>query len=365
MYKIANQIIDIDDDIYKEHLAKIASKRPDAEVLSADARLKLSDDDFALCVLTKTASKLTKFPINSADSAWLSNEYFSETYHRLPKTAAATAAGFIKAACERFKVTPSAEVLALAKTAASNVYLESDKEVLAERIQEKTANEQNPLLAFAEIEKIASNYTHAQYVFATPTHIKMAAKYFDEKHDKMPLELRHKYAAAVQIRAAELGMEPIKGSISKYASDSYSAQLDGHLASRRKLLDGSKFAGEFAKLASAKKDFTPYQFAQALHGFDKKAGLERYYNSYLTDPFQSTFAAAPAPFQGYKWMDKKGSRELTEEEIAKVCKTQNPKIAEYIGKHAAAELGKYPAQVFDSLPNDVKHIIANIHDGLL
>lgn len=365
MYKFANQVIDIHDDIYKEHLVKIASKRPQTDVISADQRARLGDDDFALCVITKTANKINKFPINSHDSAWLSNEYFSETCYKLPKTAAVTAASFIKHACEHFGISPCSEVEAMAKEASTNVYFENDKEELAQPLQSKTASVSNPLEAFAEIEKIANNYTHAQYIFRTPAHVKVASKYFEEKHKEMPLETRHKYAAAIQIRAEELGMQPVKGAVSKYASDSYNGMLDGHISSRRRLVEHTPFAGELSKLANARKEFTPYQFAQALHGFDKKAGLERHYDGYLTDPYRSTFAEQPDKLAGYRWMDKKGSRSLTAEEIARVVNTGHPKIAEYIGKHAADELRSNPVPVFDSMPNDIKEIIANIHDGTL
>ena len=182
----------------------------------------------------------------------------------------------------------------------------------------------------------------------------------------MPLETRHKYASAVQIRARELGMQPIKGTVSKYASDHYSAHLASHLASRKRLVDGrDELVNDLLKLGSAKKNVTPYQFAQLLNGFDKKASLTGYYGNYLTNPFNATFADQPDEYAGYRWTDKTGSRKLTAEEIRSVVNDKNEKITEYFGKGIAEEIKKDPISIFESLPDDSKAIIANIQDGLL
>jgi hypothetical protein len=200
-------------------------------------------------------------------------------------------------------------------------------------------------------------------VFSTPELVKAASEYFEEKHTKMPLELRHKYAAAIQIRAEELGMPEQKGTIAKYASNAYNAKLAGHMASRRRLVDGSAHEADLNKLAALKESHTPYQFAQLLNAFDKKAGLNGYYGGYLTDPFQSTFAATPE--NKYHWMSKISSRQLSDSDIEKVISTKFDKIAAYFGKGIADEMKKDPVAVFNSLPNDAKEILGNLSDGVL
>lgn len=367
MYKIANQIIDAYDDIHADFLTKIAAKRPETYVMTPEEKSTLGDDDYALCCITKEASKVLKFPVDSYDNTYLANEMFPETYYKLQKTAAIKAACMIKKACDHFRIIPNDVVVNVSNHNASfnnNLHYESDEgnfPKIASEVQTKTASDN--MKVFADVERICDNYCHAQYVFATPVHVKVASKYFDEKHKEMPVELRHKYAAALQIRAKELGMPSIRGNVEKYASDSYNAMLDGHLASRKRLVDGSAFEAEFGKIASLKKSATPYQFAQVLAAFDKKAGLARHYGSYLTDPYQSTFATSADPT--YTWMNKKGSRQLTAQEIESVVNTKTDKIAQYIGKLAAEGMKKDPTAIFDSMPNDVKEIIANIHEGTL
>lgn len=363
MQKLANQVIDAYDDLFGEHLRKFGSERPSTNLLSADEKAKLSDDQYALCCITKEGSKLNKFPICDEDNTWLSNKMFPLTGHKLAASAAGKAAHYIKKACEAHGIEPEELVKKAAIKSTSNVWIEPLK---GEEMLKTAAPTRLVMDDFAEVDRIVGNYTHAQQVFATPTHVKVAEKYFEEKHEKMPLETRHKYASAIQIRAKELGMSSLKGTVAKYASDHYSARLDGHLASRRRLLDGQdELVGELQKLGSAKQRYTPYQFAQLLNGFDKKAGLNRYYGGYLENPFNATFAAEPDPYAGYRWQDKTGSRKLTAEEIRKVVNDQNPKIAEYFGKSIAEEMKKEPVVIFESLPDDSKAIIANIADGLL
>jgi len=374
MFKMANQVIDAYDDIHWNHLEKIAEKRPQTNLMMPEEHSKLHDDNFALSFITKEATKLNKFPVNDYDNTWLSNEYFPLTHDKLEKAAAVIAATHIRNACEHFSIEPSDTVKALAcEKVASNVYIEphakNERDILFGLypgkdyyMTEKNAAPREDMGCFAEVDRICDNYTHAQYVFRSPHHIKVGCAWFDEKHDKMPVELRHKYAAAVQMRAQELGLPPCKGSIAKYAGDAYSGDLEGHMASRRRLLDGGQFTSEFGKIAAAQKSVTPYQFAQLLHAFDKKAGLNKFYGSYLKDPYQSTFASSDST---YTWMSKKSSRSLTSDEIEKVVNTKNEKIAEYFGRGMATEFRRDPVSIFESLPNDTKEIIANIHDGLL
>lgn len=369
MYKIANQIIDAYDDIYATYLSKIASKRPDTYMMTAQEKAGLVDDEYALSILTKTANKINKFPIDSFDNTFLSNEMFGETYHKLPKTAAVIAANMIKDACEHFKIEPSQQVNEIAKNSnntkiASNVYYEKDEGhyTKTDTVHTKTASE--VMSTFADIETICNNYTHAQYVFATPAHVKVASVYFDKQYKEFPVEYRNKFASALQVRAKELGMTPLKGQVEKYASDNYNSYLEGHLISRKNLVEHSQAqTSSLYKIASMKNQLSPQQFSQMLAAFDKTAGLTQYYGGYLQDPYISTFGAQGE--SDYMWQSKTGDRKLTSQEIESVVNTKNDKIASYIGKLAAESMKKDPIAIFDSLPVDVKEIIANIHDGNL
>lgn len=361
MFKLANQILDAYDDTQMIHLRKIAKINPSIYMMTAEEHSSIGDDNFALSVITKKAHKLNKYPVDSHDNTWLSNQYFNETHFRLPKEAAQTAAHFIKKACAKHKITPTPAVSTMAKEASSNVYFERDMPATA-RV-ERTATPD--LSKFAEVQKIGDSYTHAQYVFATPGHVKLATRYFEEFCDRMPVEYRHKYAAAIQMRAGELGMGKQRGRVEKYASDAYSAHVDAHVRLRMSLLDAvPEMKTALEKVAATKKESTPMDFARLLHSFDKHAKLDRYYGGYLTNPYEATFATQVN--ENARPIFKSASHgSLTPDAIAKVANEKYAKIKEYFGQNVADTLKKEGAPIFESLPADAKEIIAGIADGSL
>lgn len=362
MFKLANQVIDVYDDVEKIGIRKIAALGPRINVMSPEEHAGLKDHDFALSVITKKASKLNKFPINSFDNTWLSNHYFDMNHMKLPKTAAQIAAVHIKKASERFSIKPLESILKVAasvtKEASSNAYYEGTEHLSRAKPVEKIS-----LDKFAAVRDISDNYTHAQYAMKTPAHVKVACAYFEEKHGKMPLEYRHKYAAAIQRRAKELGMPVQEGRVAKYASDHYSGQVDAHIRSRLSLLETAPAATRegFEKMAAAKKELTPSQFAQMLHALDKKAGLSNYYGSHLQDPYLATFGKEPDPYAA--WRFKTASMNLQADDLRVLAAEKYAQIKNYFGSSIADEFKRSPVEIFDSLPNDAKEILAGIAAG--
>ena len=355
MYKLANQVLDVYDDLNFEMLKKIANVDGKLYVRTADERAELQDTDFALSIITKRASKLNKYPLATKDDAWLSNEYFDMTHQRLPKLAAETAAYNIKLACEEHGIKTTPAVEGLAKSASSNVYVEDD----TTKMNPVRLNKHVDLTKFAEVEKIAENYTHAQYAMGTPTEVKIASYYFDEYNLKFPLGLRHKYAESIQRRARELGMSEIKGQVQKYACEKYGSGVEGHLRKRASLLEiaDPKFSSALTKLATMRTTMDASQFAKVLHGFDKRAGLTKYYGGYLKDPYEATF--------GGQMVKKAQYGGITEDEITEALITKYAKVKEYFGHSIADELKKHGMSIFESLPKDSKEIIVGIANGTI
>lgn len=359
MLKIANQILDVNDDLDYTMMKKIAREYPGCHVMSADERSMLRNHQFALTVITKQASKLNKYPIADHDSTWLSNRYFEMTHQRLPKEAAVIAASNIKTACEKFKIAPSKVVSSMAKQASANIYFEKGADLKSTNVVTKY-----DFSKLAQADAIGDNYTQAQYAMPNVSCVKMACEYFEKNASKMPLETRHKYAAAIQRRAHELGMEIQKGAVGKYASDHYSPMVDAHIRARASLAEARPdVRAMYEKVGSLKKEYSPSQFAQLLHGIDKRAGMDRYYGSHLTNPFYATFAAQPDPYAGYRY--KSASRELLPDELKNAVSAHHGKIKEHFGQTIADELRKEPLAIFDSLPKDAKEIIVGIVDGSL
>lgn len=359
MIKLSNQVLDIHDDVLGEGIQKLAALNPNINVMPASERAALPDRAFALSIITKTASKLNKFPISDHDATWLSNQYFEMNGHKLPEGAQKVAAWHIKKACAKFKIAPTPRVEKLAKESATNVYCDG-------RPLTKVANTVQPDLSkIAAVSDIADSYTNAQYAFATADHLKVACAFFESQHDKIPSDLRHKYAAQIQRRSQELGLGAQGGMVGKYASDHYSPLVDAHISARASLLQSDNVQrARLEKIASMKRSLTPSHFAQVLHAFDKTAKLNRYYGGALTDPFLATFGRMPDPYSGYK-VKLASSRELTHEELRSIIGSKFDKIAEYLGRSVAEEMRKDPIAIFDSLPMDAKELIVSFGDGTL
>lgn len=360
MLKLANQVLDAYDDTGYDQLRKVAAARPQTHFRSPAELAQLHDSDFALHIITKKASKLSKFPVATKDDAWLSDTFFAMNHERLPKLAAEKAAFFIKKACDRHGLTPSKPVLVMAKEAASNVFFEGDGELKAVAYEPQV-----DLSKFAAAEDIGNNYTAAQFVMKTPAHVKVAGQYFADMHEKMPRDVRHKYAAAIQRRAHELGMPAQGGTVAKYASDHYSGMVDAHVRSRVAMLDGinKEAQDNYERLSAAKTRISPSAFAQALHGLDKQAGLSRHYGSALEDPYIATFGKEPDPYA--TWRYKSASANLGIDDLQRLAVGAYPKIKENFGMHVADEFKKHPMEIFESLPNDAKAIIGEIAAGNL
>lgn len=355
MYKLANQVLDVYDDLNFEMLKKIANLDSKVYVRTAEERAELQDIDFALSIITKRASKLNKFPVANKDDTWLSNQYFDRTSQRLPKVAAEIAAYHIKKACDEYDIKTTPSVEGLSKTANSNVYVEDD----TTKLNPVRISKHVDLSKFAEVKKISENYTHAQYAMATPTEVKIASYYFDEYHKKIPLDQRHKYAEAIQRRAKELGMEEIRGKVRKYSCEKYGSGVEAHLRKRASLLEiaDPKFSFALDKLAKMRKELDASQFAKVLHGFDKKAGLTKYYGGYLKDPYETTFDG--------QMVKKSQYGGVSEDDITESFSTKYAKVKEYFGHNIADELKKHGMVIFDSLPKDSKQIIVDIANGNL
>ncbi len=348
MIKIANQVIDVSDDIDCSILKKIASKRPNTSVMDSEKRASLNDHEFALVVMTKRAQKLPKFPINDFDSAWLSNEYFSHTYNNLPAEAQKIAASNIKCACECYKIKPTKAVEHFAKEACDNVFHEKDN-----MFDSQALTWDDPLSKFAQVSKITSNETYETYDFNNKEAVNTGAEYFSKFAEKMPVAYRHKYASALQKRATELGFE-LEGKVAAYAGNAYSNDLDAHIRARKLLIKEAKTNAVLEKVAAKNNDCTPAEFAQLLHDFDKYARLERYYGSALKDPYLSTFAVLS---------NTKLASKSSPDFVKTLADKHMAKIKEYFGKHVAEEFKKHPEAVYESLPKDAKEMMENIANG--
>jgi hypothetical protein len=358
---ISNQVIDFADDVTKGILKLAGPNVPEAvlsqAVLTPEERDALPAEDFALVILTKESHELKKFPICDQGSTWLSCHYFQHTNDNLPAGAMKIAASNLEKACAVFGLA----VPAIVKQAAvsgiqSNLY------------EEATAKREDKLVKVA-YEKNSDHYfaLGTRYPMPTAEFVKKAEAYFDREwrnfHDASD---RYEFAHNVAARAKELGMPVESPHIKKYASDKFGSEVTTQLNLRKGLVDGRQdMTSAIDKLASHAGSAEADTFAKTLHMFDKKAGLEKYYDKHIKDAYSATFEVREemAKLSGYRWEDTSSGVSLDETALVKCADKKYDKIKGYFGPTLADSLKKHAVAIFESLPLDCKIVIAKIANG--
>lgn len=369
MKKLEATIIDIFDDVnLTETMQKIAHRIPTelkkVDIPSMEDRNSLEDHDFALSIFTKNANKINKFPINNPINTVLSDQYFNLNHGKLPGQAQNIAATYIKQACDRFGLQASEGV----KLAASihptmtNIYFEKINDKPGGSLLPEEALVADSEFYYALTKTAGDGSITRKYKMPNQDGVRAAAEYFNKYARQFAPEDRHQFASNVVKRAEELGMVIDSPAINKYAGLGYNDNVGGYLSIRRKLVEGqATFTEALDKLASYQSKTDPVTFAKVLHELDKRAGLDRYYDTYLADPYASTFKQT---------LEKKANvifsldhLLMSESDLEKVAKDKYKTLKNYFGSTLADGLKKEGASAFIALPEDAKEIIARIANG--
>ena len=350
--------LDVFDDLNVEKtFTKIASKLPEdlrkINLMTSETRDTLPDRDFALSVVTKTASKLNKFPINDKLNTALSNFYFDMNHGSLPLEAQKLAASHIKTACLRQGISPTKAVSLLGKEpTVSNLFIEKVGHVPGGRSYVPGASHGG---VYALEKKAGANHIR-RYPISSPELLNKAVGYFEKYAKEFSPEDRYQFANNVSVQAKNLGLSIASPMIDKYAGNGYSPELQDHLNIRKRL--EPTIAGALDKLASMKNDITPKEFADALYEVDKHGGYTNQYDRFIADPYQATFAKVA---HGYLY--EEDGIALDELKLKEVFENKYKQIVDHFGSSLADALKKDGFPIFDSLPKDAKQVIARIATG--
>lgn len=378
---LAAQVLDYYDDVDRQYMSKLASPADlhgvSMRELSPAEHSSLQDSAFGLVILTKQANVLRRFPVNDPGNAWLSSQYFQNTFSKLAFPARFVAAKFIKQACDAYAVSTSPAVSAYA------AQVEQSDAIDSNLFEEETENKwllhkmaQNELLAkqasAAEIDAVINMPDNQfalvlnngdgevvrKYAMPDAAHVKKAADYFDKYAMRMEPKHRHQFAAAVQRRAAELEVDVSNSDgINKWAYQGWNSHIDYHLEQRKSLLPMNPDArSTLDKFAANMRDSEPEVAAEALATFDNVTGLDRYYGRGLHDPYASIMEKT-----SMAWSADIDGVTLTHEHLMKVA--SGTKLGQYLGQSFASQFQKNAAEIFDSLPDPQKVLIKQIAFG--
>jgi hypothetical protein len=368
---LVHQIVDFVDDInrsiLKEAAANIPAHLKDAKILTAEERERLEPEQFALVMRTKEAQVLKKFPVNDEANTWLSCRYFEKTSEQLPYVAQKVAATHLKRACDIYGLESHEAINKLASNEIKTNRYDEVKSWTEDRLHKQSVK-------LAKVEHDGSKHFYAlgnHYAMPNPEYVKKAAAYFvDHLKEFSDAEDRSVFAENVRARAKELEVsleKKAEESLRAYASDAYGDLIGTQLKLREELLSFKpEMSQALSKLAAHRADTDPQTFAKALFLFDKKAGLTRYYDGFLSDAFKATFGTMfSKKASEYSWEDEGSGLSINAKDLEKAADAKYEKIKGYFGSTVADQLKKHAVSIFESLPKDAKETIIKIAKGAL
>lgn len=378
---LAGQIIDFYDDSNRSVLNKIGAQNPEIEkyasyvIPSPQEHANLPDDQFALVILTKHANVIRKFPINDEFQTWLSAHYLDEGQDKLGTVEKVAAATNIRDACLAYEIDPPQSIVKLAcDGTVSNVVTEGMHPIWFDEAARRNAQNELTKTAGAEINArmelpdsayalILEHEGEVARMYAMPdeNHVKIASAYFKKYAYDLSPQNRHMFAANVLNRAEELDVKLHNTEhLEKWASENYNTLVNYHIEQRRSLIQNDDGVNDVLdKLASMRKKSDPCTFANALYEFDKTAGLDKYYDNTIPDPWESSMGLEKKS----SWAADVDGGTLTEADLQKVA--QSGKLKSHFGEAFQNQFSKHAVQIFESLPTPEKVVIAQIAKGQL
>jgi hypothetical protein len=188
--------------------------------------------------------------------------------------------------------------------------------------------------------------------------VKTASTYFDDNWSMLPGRDRHKYCVKLASRMAELGLD-VPEKVARYGSTTYAADVDSYVESRRSYVHEEAHPA-LDTLLEKRAQVSPGVFAEALAEFDRINDLNWYWDSKIPDPWFSTFGPSIEKIAAENWSwDGLGIR-VNEEELKQIARNEFKRISANFGESFAKEFSKSPKDVFMSLPEPNKIILARL-----
>jgi hypothetical protein len=188
--------------------------------------------------------------------------------------------------------------------------------------------------------------------------VKTASIYFNEKWREFHPRQRHEYCVKLASRMLELGLE-VPTEMERYASTTYAADVDGYVGIRRSYVP-EEFHSSLDLLIEKRAHVKPETFAETLAEFDRMTGLRLEWDAGIPDPWMSTFGPSFEKLADENWRwDKDGTR-ISKDDLENLARNGHELVAKTLGADFAKEFSKRPKEVFMSLPDPNKLILARM-----
>ncbi len=353
---LENQILDMYDDAFLEStLSKIASEIPEnlknKELLSFEERNNYMDDDFALCIKTKTGSFLRKFPLRTDVDTAISSKYLELNAHKLDFDALKTAAINIKTACNKFNLEYSDFY--------KNPSFNTDRPYFHENYyQEKFVKQANYIdnkKSNSEENELNYKALNNRYSLKNLECIKKAEDYFEKYASEFTPNEKYTFSKNVIKRASDFGYDIQSKQIRKYAGVyGFNSNLVAQLNYRSSLTSSSNCQQEYVNLIQKIGSIQPNQFAEELGKIDTISGLKKLYGTSIYDNFATTFSSE-------KLAENNSNSLIDYKTIFQGIKKE--KLISHFGTDFVKDYELHPIELYESLSDDAKEIIHLIDSG--
>jgi len=183
-----------------------------------------------------------------------------------------------------------------------------------------------------------------------PEHLDRDMRHFVEKYAEFRPENRRDRCCGFLKRATDLKVEMVPQLVAHYGSANWNPEITGHLTLRYAMLKEAGKTGmlqvleDLAKRAGA-DEVDPLAFADALHEFDKVAGLVEHYDTRVSDPFFATFGIP---------LDPDNIQEQVKEAVVKFA--SGPDAAAF-SADLLKSLKEKPLETLEALPEHTRNAV--------
>lgn len=197
--------------------------------------------------------------------------------------------------------------------------------------------------------------------------VKTASAYFNENWRELHPRERHEYCVKLASRMLELGVA-VPTEMERYASVTYAADVDSYVGLRRQHVP-EEYHSSIDLLLEKRAQVKPDTFAETLAEFDIMTGLRWEWDAGVPDPWMSTFGPSFQKLADENWRwDKDGTR-ISQDDLENLARNGHSLLCKTFGADFAKEFSKKPKDVFLSLPEPNKLLVARMasdrHSGTL
>ena len=309
----------------------------------------LAGDLIGLQVMTEQGVE-NRFPLHTPANVFLSLKAFEKNAHKLCDEAQRLVASKLKRAGAS-KFSPSELFCKVAEAADLNIpatRIFSSNEILA-----KAAPDNTKLASLDDSFFGLVNGEERKYPLCNRLLIKTAEDFFEENFDRFSPKFRKEFAEKIMLNAGRIGHNIKLASIREYGATTHSSDLELDLNLRKNLIHDKKEIEVLNKLALVARTVNPYKFAKGLEAFDKSAGIDKYWDKNIADPYKTTFGITKTAEVKFKV----GNKQVTESQLYKLADSVLDGLESQLGQEAIQGLKDEPLSVFPSLPRPYQELI--------